>query len=59
MLFADWVNTVGDHVRGRGAELMLWADRLPDSAETGYKEYESSKNGTAPAIAEMLRMLFE
>lgn len=50
VLFADWVNTVGEHVRSRGAEMMVWGDRLLDRDTTGYGEYEAAKNGTAPAI---------
>lgn len=49
-LYADWVNAIGDHVRARGAELLLWSDRLLDDSAVHFGAYESSANGTHPAI---------
>ena len=53
-LFAGAVNRLYDHcVKKRGLTMYMWGDRLIDSEdeESGYKgEYESSCNGTAPAV---------
>lgn len=49
-LFGDWITAVHDHLASRGARMLLWGDRFLSSAETGYQEYESSANGTDPAI---------
>lgn len=49
-LFGDWVTAVHDHLASRGARMLIWGDRFLNSAETGYQEYESSANGTDPAI---------
>lgn len=50
VLFADWVNAIGDHTRGRNAELFIWSDRLIDGKATKYGDFEASQNGTHPAI---------
>ncbi|MBQ3177422.1 MAG: family 20 glycosylhydrolase [Clostridia bacterium] len=50
ILFADYINMLRDHLAARGAETMLWSDRLLNSAEAGYHAYESSANGTDGAI---------
>ena len=49
-LFGDWVTAVHDHLASRGARMLLWGDRFLNADETGYGEYESSANGTDPAI---------
>ncbi|MGI5173636.1 family 20 glycosylhydrolase [Treponema sp. OMZ 840] len=53
-LFAGAVNKLYDHcVKKRGFTMYMWGDRLLDcdDEESGYKgEYESSCNGTAPAV---------
>lgn len=49
-LFGDWVTAIHDHLASRGAQMLIWGDRFLNSAETGYQEYESSANGTDPAI---------
>ncbi|MCR5264487.1 MAG: family 20 glycosylhydrolase [Clostridiales bacterium] len=49
-LFASHISMLRDHLKARGAETMLWSDRLLNSAESGYHEYESSANGTDAAI---------
>ena len=50
-LFATAVNDYHRHVVGeRGLELLMWGDRLLDAATMGYGEWESSEDGTAPAI---------
>ena len=49
-LFANWINAIHDHIAERGAQLLMWGDRFLNSAETGYQEFESSANGTDPAI---------
>lgn len=50
-LFARAVNDLHGHIVGkRGATMLMWADRLLDSQETGYGEWEASANGTAPAV---------
>ncbi len=49
-LFANWINAIHDHIAQRGAQLLMWGDRFLNSAETGYQEFESSANGTDPAI---------
>ncbi|MDH7568567.1 MAG: family 20 glycosylhydrolase, partial [Armatimonadota bacterium] len=50
-LFAKAVNDYHRHLVGkRKVEMMLWGDRLLDSAATGYGKWEASENGTAAAI---------
>lgn len=49
-LFADWVNGLARHNAARGVRTLIWADRLLDSAATGYGEWEASDNGTADAL---------
>jgi len=50
-LFAKAVNDAYGHiVKTRGKEMMMWGDRFLDGAETGYGEWEASKNATYPAI---------
>ena len=49
-LFGDWVTAIHDHLASRGAEMLIWGDRFLNSKETGYQEFESSANGTDPAI---------
>lgn len=49
-LLADWVNALHDHLKEKGAELMMWGDRFLNAEETGYGEYEASDNNTEEAI---------
>jgi hypothetical protein len=50
-LFAQAINDYHGYVVGkRGLEMQMWGDRLLDDARFGYGEWESSRNGTAPAI---------
>ncbi len=51
-LFAQAVDDYDGHLVGKhGVEMLIWGDRLLDSAETGYGKWEAAENGTAPAIA--------
>ena len=51
ILFAEWVNALAAHVKqSRGAQVLMWGDRLLDSAATGLCEWEASANGTHQAI---------
>ena len=50
-LFAKAVNDLHGHIVGqRHREMLMWGDRLLDSAQLGYSQWESSKNGTAGAV---------
>lgn len=50
-LFAKAVNDIYNHlVKIKGVEMLMWGDRLIDANEINYGEWESSINGTAPAI---------
>ena len=50
-LFAKAVNDFHNHiVKQHHWEMLLWADRLLDAKTMGYGEWESAKNGTAPAV---------
>jgi hypothetical protein len=50
-LFAKSVNDLHGHIVGERKQTMLmWADRLLDDKKLGYGKWESSANGTAPAI---------
>ncbi len=50
-LFAKAVNDIYDHlVKKRGVEMLMWGDRLLDTAATGYGPWDGSANQTAPAI---------
>jgi hypothetical protein len=50
-MFAKHVLRMHDHVVGeRGAEMLMWADRLLPSSEMYGSPYESSKNGTFEAL---------
>jgi len=48
-LFAKAVTDYHDHLKAKGAEMLMWGDRLIDGKATGMGEWESSLNGTAPA----------
>ena len=51
MLFAQVINEFHDHfVEEKGLEMFMWGDRLIDGEVYPYGEYESSLNGTAPAV---------
>jgi len=50
-LFAKAVNDLHKHLVGqRKVTMLMWGDRLLDDKTMGYGEWESSRNGTAPAI---------
>ncbi|MBS1621010.1 MAG: chitobiase/beta-hexosaminidase C-terminal domain-containing protein [Bacteroidetes bacterium] len=50
-LFAKVVNEFHDHlVKKRKLEMFMWADRLIDGKKYNFGEWESSLNGTAPAV---------
>ena len=50
-LFARSVKDIHAHVVGKhGLEMLIWGDRLLETATTGYGEWEASSNNTAPAI---------
>ena len=56
MLFADWINTLHQHLVGRrGVEMFMWSDRLLDGQATGYGEWEASMNNTAAAVDKVPR----
>jgi len=46
-LFAEWVNVLHSHfVDEKKVEMLMWGDRLLDSDNTGYGEWEASANNT-------------
>ncbi|MBO3803635.1 MAG: hypothetical protein JTT11_07185, partial [Candidatus Brockarchaeota archaeon] len=50
-LFAKAANDYHEHlVKERGVEMLMWGDRLLDSAATGYGKWEASENRTHQAI---------
>jgi hypothetical protein len=50
-VFADEVNAFHTYfVKEKGLEMFIWGDRLIDGKKYSYGEWESSMNGTAPAI---------
>ena len=49
-LLADWVNALHDHLKEKGAELMMWGDRFLNAEETGFGTFEASGNHTEDAI---------
>jgi len=50
-LFAKAVNDYHSHIcRERGVEMLMWGDRLLDSASTGYGKWEAAENQTHTAI---------
>ena len=50
-LFAQAVNEYHAHfVKEKGLEMFMWGDRFIDGEVHGFGEYESSLNGTAPAV---------
>lgn len=50
-LFAQAVNDLHQHlVQQRHVGMMMWSDRLLDQAATDYSMWESSRNGTHPAV---------
>lgn len=51
VLLAQVINEMHDHfVKKQGLEMFMWGDRLIDGTEHPYGSYESSHNGTAPAV---------
>ena len=52
ILFANYIKMLCDHLASRGAQAMMWTDRLLHHTESGYNcVYEASANGTDKAIA--------
>ncbi len=50
-IFAKAVNDYHDHlVKKSGLEMLMWGDRLIDSQQIPYGEWEASAKGTAPAV---------
>ena len=50
-LFAKVVNEFHDHlVKKKKLEMFMWGDRLIDGKKYNFGEWESSLNGTAPAV---------
>ena len=50
-VFAKAVNDLHEHLVGkRGVEMLMWGDRLIDGKTCKYGTWESSENGTAPAV---------
>jgi len=49
-LFAKVVNEFHDHLAPKNVEMFIWADRLIDGTKYPYGKWESSLNGTAPAV---------
>lgn len=51
MLFTNHINMIHDHLAKRGAQTMIWSDRLLNYWDSGYNDdYESSSNGVDKAI---------
>ena len=51
ILFAKAVNDLYNHlVKKRHIEMLMWSDRLIDGGKYDFGEWQSSFNGTAPAI---------
>lgn len=48
-LLANWITDLHDHMSARGVEVLMWADRLISSKETGYNMYEACENDTEAA----------
>ncbi|MEK7766289.1 MAG: family 20 glycosylhydrolase, partial [bacterium] len=49
-VYAEEVNALAAHLKKRGQEMLMWADRFLDGKATGYGLWEGSENGTAQAI---------
>lgn len=45
-LYGNWINSLNEHVKKRGAKLLMWGDRLHATTETEYNRYESSDTGS-------------
>ena len=52
-LFAKAVNDYHAHLKRKGAEMLMWADRFIDAHKMSYGEWEASMNDTAPALAQV------
>lgn len=50
VLFANEVNKINDFVKGKNAELMIWADRMIDGEATGLGMWEGSENDTYRSV---------
>ena len=49
-VFATAVKDIHGHLKKRGKGMMIWGDRLLDSAKTGYSDWDASASGSARAI---------
>ena len=49
MLLANWINDINSYIKAQGGKIFIWGDRLLSTDETGYNEWEASKNGTENA----------
>ena len=49
-LLAATIGELHKHLKARGAEMLLWGDRLIDAKATGMGRWEAAENGTAGAI---------
>lgn len=49
-LFGNWINSICEHLKSRGAETLIWGDRFLNTYETGYSEFDASANGTDKCI---------
>jgi hypothetical protein len=49
-LLAGAVEALHAHLKAKGAEMLMWGDRLIDAKATGMGRWEAADNGTAPAV---------
>jgi hypothetical protein len=49
-LFAKAATDLHDHLKSKGAEMLMWGDRLVDGKATRLGEWEAATNGTAGAV---------
>lgn len=50
VLFAEWINKLAAHLRKKNIRMMMWGDRLLNSADFGYGPWDASRNGTWTAL---------
>lgn len=50
-LYAQALGDVHAHLKSKGQEVLIWGDRLLDSAQTGYSRWDASDQGTHRASA--------
>jgi len=49
-LISNWINSINEHVKKRGGEILIWGDRLLSVKDTGYNRWEASDDGSCSAI---------